>query len=75
MRNHSTVAKNVKGELTWLGDNLGGDGEVFIDAKSEQGQVSLSLEQALWQIDQFVVKSQRRILSAINFHFGLGEFA
>lgn len=75
MQNHSITLENVKGkgegELTWVGDNLGGDGEVFIQAKNEQGLIFLSLEQTLRKIDRFVAKSQQRILSAINFHFEL----
>lgn len=57
------------GPLLWLGDNLGGDGPVLVDARSHFGQVGLELEQALRRIDQFDEAGQQRIMAGLREQF------
>ena len=82
MQNHSTSIEDVKQEdislncltkekFVWVGDNLGSGNKVIINAKSDSGEFSLNLEEALRTIDQFVEYGRNRILSALSFHFDL----
>lgn len=57
------------GSLVWLGDNLGGDGPVLVDARSHFGQVGLDLEEALRRIDQFDAVGQQRLMAGLRQHF------
>jgi hypothetical protein len=67
-QNHFT-----KESIVWIGDNLGSQGEIFIEVRTSYGQVFLGLEQALRSIDQFFEYGRRRVLSALPLHFDMGS--
>lgn len=58
--------------IVWVGDNLGAEGEVFVEVRTPAGKFFLNLEQALRSIDQFFECGRNRILIALACHFDLG---
>lgn len=61
----------IEESIVWVGDNLGGEGEVFVEVRTPSGEFFLNLEQALRSIDQFFEYGRNRILRALGLHFHL----